>query len=45
MLEMEISEDNSKMDIEMLEARLEMEAVAPFNPAAANTTPICVCHF
>ncbi len=31
------------LDIEIMEARLEMETVVP--TTQGETTPVCVCHF
>lgn len=37
--------NNDVMDLELLEARLEMESAAAAVAPLAATTPVCICHF
>lgn len=40
----EVKEISAELDLETLESRLEMEALAAM-PESPNTTPVSICHF
>lgn len=43
---MDSNVNNDVLNLEVLEARLEMEsAAAAVQPSGGNTTPVCICHF
>lgn len=42
---MENNAQSQELNLEVLEARLEMESLAALQPGSDGTVPVSICHF